>query len=110
MDVNFYLPISLVDVNFQRAHQRDSFKNNKFYFRKHFCPKIEGFVESEEVVELTLTEFWVGCEKFAGMWALFRVFLNLNDPILAAEQKKSNENVKASVELMFEFLMISGVF
>ena len=103
MDVNFYLPISLVDVNFQRAYQRDSLKNQKFYFRKHFCPRIPSFEESEEIVEITMTDFWVGCDEFAGMRTLFQTFLALNESILEAEKKKTNEDVQAAVEMMFEF-------
>lgn len=38
-DLNFYMPISKVDVNMQRAQERDAAKTGKFYFRKNVFPK-----------------------------------------------------------------------
>ena len=32
-DLNFYLPISYVNENFNRAHQNDALRKLKFYFR-----------------------------------------------------------------------------
>jgi glutamate--cysteine ligase catalytic subunit len=34
LNLNFYLPISKVDENMQRAQHRDALQNEKFYFRK----------------------------------------------------------------------------
>ena len=41
-DLNFYLPISRVDANMQRAHSRDAVNECKFYFRRHLAPLEEG--------------------------------------------------------------------
>ena len=38
-DLNFYMPISKVDINMQRAQKRDASRQGKFYFRKNVFPK-----------------------------------------------------------------------
>jgi len=53
-DLLFYLPISAVDENFQRARERDAVLNQKFHWRKHLAPP-----EAEEVEEAPKTgEYW----------------------------------------------------
>lgn len=37
-DLAFYIPLSKVDENMKRAHQKDAINNLKFYFRKHVAP------------------------------------------------------------------------
>ncbi|WVN90808.1 uncharacterized protein L203_106051 [Cryptococcus depauperatus CBS 7841] len=37
-DLNFYMPISKVDENMQRAQQRDGARINRFFFRRNICP------------------------------------------------------------------------
>jgi len=41
-DLNLYLPISLVDDNMERAHQRDSTQTQKFWWRRHMAPPAES--------------------------------------------------------------------
>nr|XP_018262051.1 glutamate-cysteine ligase catalytic subunit [Kwoniella dejecticola CBS 10117]OBR84209.1 glutamate-cysteine ligase catalytic subunit [Kwoniella dejecticola CBS 10117] len=38
-DVNFYMPISKVDENMQRAQERSASTSQSFYFRKHVFPE-----------------------------------------------------------------------
>ncbi|OLY83270.1 Glutamate-cysteine ligase catalytic subunit [Smittium mucronatum] len=38
-DLDFYLPISKMDVNMERAHDRDAVLNQKFFFRKNVFPR-----------------------------------------------------------------------
>ncbi|TIA88201.1 hypothetical protein E3P99_02715 [Wallemia hederae] len=38
-DLNFYMPISKVDVNMQTAQKRDAARAGKFFFRKNVFPK-----------------------------------------------------------------------
>lgn len=45
-NVNFILPISLSDVNMERAHIRDSVLNQKFWFNKN-CAADEEYWNSE---------------------------------------------------------------
>lgn len=41
-DLNFYIPLSRVDANMQRAHSRNSAAKGKFFFRRHMAPLEEG--------------------------------------------------------------------
>ncbi|KAJ1940276.1 glutamate--cysteine ligase, partial [Linderina macrospora] len=34
-DINFYIPVTRMDINMQRAHSRDAVLNKKFYFRRN---------------------------------------------------------------------------
>ena len=43
-DINFILPISLIDENMQRAHHRDAITKEKFWFKtKNIFPNSEEF-------------------------------------------------------------------
>lgn len=103
MDINFYMPISKVDLNFKRSFKRNSIVNQKFFFRKHFCRQILGYVESEELVEITMLEFWSGSDQFAGMFKLIKVFLNLNSEKIAKDSYVQGEDIKGSVLKAFAF-------
>jgi glutamate--cysteine ligase catalytic subunit len=37
-DLGFYIPLSKVDENMDRAHLRDAVKTQKFFFRRHIAP------------------------------------------------------------------------
>lgn len=104
MQVNFYIPISKVDHNYQQASFRDSNTKGKFFFRKHFCKRIEGYIESEIIVEITLQEFWFGSSQFAGMRKLVEVFLQINESKIEEEGKRNGENLKDAVWKVFDFL------
>jgi len=41
-DLNFYIPMSRVDANMQRAHSRNASSKGKFFFRRHLAPLDEG--------------------------------------------------------------------
>lgn len=41
-DLNFYIPLSRVDCNMQRAHSRNAAAKGKFFFRRHMAPLQEG--------------------------------------------------------------------
>lgn len=41
-DLNFYIPVSRVDANMQRAHSRNAAAKGKFFFRRHLAPLEEG--------------------------------------------------------------------
>lgn len=67
--VNFYIPISLIDINFERAHKPNAILLEKFYFR------INIYEDGEPIIkELTLFEIFFGCEKeaFIGIVGMFR--------------------------------------
>ncbi|TIB99639.1 GCS-domain-containing protein [Wallemia mellicola] len=44
-DLNFYMPISKVDVNMQRSQKRDGSRQEKFFFRKNLFPKRDRDIE-----------------------------------------------------------------
>lgn len=46
MNLNFYMPISKVDDNMQRAQLRDASRSSKFYFRKNVFPPISSRTSS----------------------------------------------------------------
>ena len=37
-DVNFMMPISKIDENMERAHERDAYYKGKFWFRTNILP------------------------------------------------------------------------
>ena len=41
-DLNLYIPISLVDENMERAHQRDACTQQKFWWRRHSILNLES--------------------------------------------------------------------
>ena len=51
-DLAFYIPLSKVDENMKRAHQKDAINNLKFYFRKHIAPPE---IEDEEFLSISRT-------------------------------------------------------
>lgn len=103
MRVNFYIPISMVDENYNRAFKRNSTTEQKFFFRKHCCPLLEGYKESDEVVELSLHEIFDGSENFAGLRALIKAFIELNKKRLAAESSELKEDIVANLWRVFNF-------
>lgn len=103
LDINFYMPMTKVDENFHRAFKRDSTTEQRFFFRRHFCPKLPGYVQSEEVVELTLTEFWEGTTNFAGMKALFQLFIKENEKDLLQQSQAQGEPLIELIEKVHAF-------
>lgn len=93
LDVNFYVPISRVDENFRRSFVRDSQIIQRFYVRKHFSPRVPGYVPTDDVVEVTLAEFWSGGPNYAGMKALIQAFIALNEATLARESEALKEPI-----------------
>jgi len=63
---NFYIPMSLVDQNFKRAHERGAAVNQKFWFRKNIPDD-----KKDDYVELTTEEFLKGKKDcFTGIMSL----------------------------------------
>jgi glutamate--cysteine ligase catalytic subunit len=63
--LNFYIPMTLANENFERAHKRDAARTQKFWFRKNVFDfgKSEG---ADEVLELSLSEIFHGTSEFLG--------------------------------------------
>ena len=96
-DVNFILPISLSDINMERAHKRDAVLNQKFWFNKN-CVTSEEYWKSElqnsdylisstndcvepEYVEYTISEVLIGQEgtEFKGIYPMIKKFMELKE-------------------------------
>lgn len=43
MNVNFYVPISVVDSNYNVAMKRESIKKGHLIVRKNFCKLLDGY-------------------------------------------------------------------
>jgi glutamate--cysteine ligase catalytic subunit len=63
--LNFYIPMTLANENFERAHKRDAARTQKFWFRKNVFDfgKSEG---ADDVLELSLSEIFHGTSEFLG--------------------------------------------
>jgi len=58
--LNLYIPLSKVDENMRRAHQRDAFVNEKFWFRKHMAPPQQPVDDPDECEEMSVLEIMTG--------------------------------------------------
>lgn len=98
-DLNFIMPVSLIDENLERAHKRDAINSTKFYFRKNIIPKSHYFSndlekydwqksndllnqeeEKDEIIEMTLSEIFLGSENgFKGLIPLMRELIDIKE-------------------------------
>lgn len=65
-DLNMYIPLSKVDENMHRAHQRNAAVEQKFFFRKFVtplpetCPDDYGSEDPDCVEEMTMHDILMG--------------------------------------------------
>lgn len=90
-DLNLYIPISKVDENMKRAHQRDAISSQKFFFRKKLLvmqescgtdddKAAEASVLEDEYEEMTIEEILLGKgEDFPGILSLVEAYLDIMD-------------------------------
>ena len=56
---NLYIPVDLIDKNFERAHQKNAILEQKFFFRTNL------FSDGQpEIQELSIAEILFGSDKF----------------------------------------------
>lgn len=82
-NLNFYIPISKVNENFERAHAENAILKQKFYFRVNIYESGLPIIR-----ELTLKEIFFGSkeQEFQGM---FHEFVKmLEDPNTTCPRKK----------------------
>ncbi|PJF18491.1 Glutamate--cysteine ligase [Paramicrosporidium saccamoebae] len=72
-NLNFYMPLSLVDENMQRAHRRDSLKSQRFHFP---CDPYREGCADECLTELTVNDIINGSDKFVGLATLVDQYLD----------------------------------
>ena len=83
--LNFYLPISLVDVNLHRAHARDAIHSQRFYWRRVVkdCPPEDAPCTSQSTAPpyepMTLAEIMMGKTDcgYPGLIPLVRTYLDM---------------------------------
>lgn len=71
LGLNFYMPLSLVDMNMDRSHERDAVLNQKFFFRTNILE--DGPANMEE---LFLDEIINGNDNFIGVMGYIRKYLS----------------------------------
>jgi len=91
-DLSLYIPLSKVDENMTRAHERDAVLRQKFFFRKNLIPlqaqcatpRGTHMVDTpqppvdEEYEEMTIAEILLGRgEKFPGLIPLIHAYLDI---------------------------------
>lgn len=102
--VNFYIPISVCDDNFDQAIIQDAIIKGKFQFRRYFCEYLHGNkTRSDEMVKLSVEEFLVGNNEFDGMKSLIEAFIKLNRDMLAEESKKCGKDIEKQIWSVFDF-------
>ncbi len=90
LGVNFYMPISKINQNYESAFKIDSQTKEKFFFRKYFCKALhDKMVEEDDLVLITFEEFLTGNAEFDGMKALINKFIELNKTQLKEESVKT---------------------
>ena len=82
MSLNLYLPISKVKENFDRAHEVDAVRKNKFWFRTNIFDEGEPQLE-----ELTVDEILFGYKQFPGIF-------NYVEEMMKVEMKENDEGKK----------------
>lgn len=86
-NLNFYLPLSLVDINMDRSHEIDAVLYKKFHFRVNVHSGIQSISltflicldDSAEIDELNVNEIINGCVRFEGLIPLIQKYLSQID-------------------------------
>jgi len=81
LGVDWYMPISLVDENLQRAQRRDAVHTQRFHFRRGDAPATH---------EYTLAELFHGTDDLPGLLPLVRRYLD-TQPLEAAQRAALDE-------------------
>lgn len=71
--LNMYIPMSLVQENFQRSRKKNALLTEKFYFRTNLHDN-----GKPEVAEMTIYEIFFGCEahNYKGLYHLYQECIN----------------------------------
>ena len=71
--LNFYIPMDKAHENFERSHQRNAALSQRFWFRKNIMSYMG---DSDELVELTLAEWFNGNAEFVGMNNIMAMYID----------------------------------
>lgn len=72
---NFYIPISLVEENMERAHTRDAILKERFHVRENPFERKDA-----KVSELSLTDIFCGSKSFTGLLPMVRRYVKETYP------------------------------
>ena len=97
--VNFYMPISLVDENFTIANKANAAVDQKFYFRTNIFESGESLIE-----ELTFSEIFNGKGAYVGLLKVIDLFLAQCMEELAHESSINQVNSSKQVRATFQYL------
>lgn len=87
--LNFYIPISMVDANFERALRMNALLEEKFFFRVNV---FESGVP--EILELSIKDYLCGCSAFKG---LMTIITDISSQNPCRYEKESQEKLNAYV-------------
>lgn len=74
--IDFYMPLSLVDDNMQRAQQRDAIHTQRFHFRRSTRPGDAGRSAPDAMGEFTMAELFHGTPDMPGLVPMIRTYLD----------------------------------
>ena len=83
-EINFYVPISKVDINFDRYPRQDAALNQKFFWRTNMFD--EGVPKVEEMTILEIFEGKQDNSEFKGLFWVIEQFLERNSSKIAGEE------------------------
>ncbi|KAJ2745234.1 glutamate--cysteine ligase [Coemansia sp. BCRC 34301] len=77
-DLNFYIPVTKMDINMERAHSRDAVLREKFFFRRKIFADDNGSSSEAEdqVVEMSACEIINGSPGFVGLVSVVEMYLD----------------------------------
>lgn len=87
--LNFYIPISMVDANFERALKMNALLEQSFFFRVNVFD-----TGVPEILELTIKDYLCGCSAFPGLMSIITGFQEKKP---CCYDKSSNEKLTAYV-------------
>jgi len=75
-DLNLYLPLTKVDENMRRAHNRDAVLQQRFWFRKHMAPPEMPVDDPDACEEMSVLEILTGKgDHYPGLIPLIFAYL-----------------------------------
>lgn len=86
--LNLYIPMSLANENFERAHKKNAAREQRFWFRKNVFD-FGNSPNTDECLELTLSEIFHGTSEFLGLNKILEMFCEHRDDTIKADMMTS---------------------
>lgn len=105
LGINFYIPITKINENFDIAVKKDACIKEKFYVRKYFSRALHGDdCEKDDIVYITMEDFLLGNQEFDGMKVLIEEFISLNNETFEKEEQ-IDSHITCKIWKVFEFMV-----